>query len=189
MIRNAWTFIVISLLCLVFFVCMATCTSCSILHKVKSKKIEHFDSSVNASKETASQKKVDAGATKTTENDYNKITVELPEGGIVSLPGDKDAYNFPAKSKITFEKGTTKETSSSNKKTVESNSSSSNKSTNVKKDREEKNATVARNKFLPGIGYIIAIIVLMALTTFFIRKYWNKIKILKLFGINKLFRE
>src|SRR6266496_6826579 len=161
MSRNALKFITIYMTAVILsLILLATCTSCSSIKKVVSKKESQSDSIATVIKKNTSVHNIDNTFKTEKENDWTKYMLELPP----QISGKTSAYTIdiadkkitlPAGSKLIFEKQKSFETTAATKKIIDStgnNEQASIKRTNASKISESKSN---KQKFLPGMQYIL----------------------------------
>jgi cobalamin biosynthesis Mg chelatase CobN len=184
---NDIAFIVILLL--LGIITIALFGSCNTVKKAMHKKVAAVDSVAHSSSAASRVNKVDSNAKESIESEYKRVIVELPEGGSIvfdtsfKIPKHSDglkeiqksfpkrSVSFPAKTKITFEKGSSSELKEVEKKSVDSVTTNSEASAAVKKKDVAVDKQTEKSK-IPVVGICFLAIAMLGVSLLI--KTWLK---------------
>src|SRR6266498_5034703 len=181
MSRNALKFITIyTIAVILFIILLATCTSCSSVKKVVSKKENQSDSIATTTKKNTSVHNIDSTFKTEKENDWTRYMLELPpqissKTAAYTIDIADKKITLPAGSKLIFEKQKSFETTAATKKIIDS--ALNNEQSSIKKTNASKIASseTKKQKFLPGIQYILFVILILLLIAYIKKKYFRNI--------------
>ncbi len=181
MSRNALKFITIyTIAVILFIILLATCTSCSSVKKVVSKKENQSDSIATTTKKNTSVHNIDSTFKTEKENDWTRYMLELPpqissKTAAYTIDIADKKITLPAGSKLILEKQKSIETTATTKKIIDS--ALNNEQSSIKKTNASKIASseTKKQKFLPGMQYILFVILILLLIAYIRKRFLKNI--------------